>query len=92
MIFDSPEQQQFVFKILRAYVCPYAESLDINQKFAPAIQGGAVVPQDKQQQFLASLQPKKAVEVTPPAKPDPSAGSKNGKSGKKEEKSAEKPV
>lgn len=62
MIFDSNDQKEFIFKVLRSYICPYGESLAINQMYAPAIQSGVVVDRAKQQEFLGSLEnPPKAV-------------------------------
>lgn len=57
MIFDSQEQKEFIFKILRSYVCPYGESLVINHTHAPAINGGAVVSPEKQKEWLAPPTP-----------------------------------
>ena len=52
MLYDSPEQKDFIFKILRNYQCSYAESLVISQTHAIAIQGGQVVPIKDQQKLV----------------------------------------
>jgi len=79
MIYDSQEQKDFVFKILRGYNCSYAESLIISQTYALAVQTGAVIPVKDQQEMVDKIQRQnKKLQAEPP--------SKNGKSNKKGEK------
>lgn len=54
MIFDSQDQKEFIFKIMRSYVCSYGESLGISQNYAPAIQAGEVVDITQQKKLLKS--------------------------------------
>ena len=94
MIFDTQEQKDFFFKVMRSYVCPYAESLDISQRFAPALQTAQILPVQEQQAIFnnkakaakaLSEAVKKKVEVDS-TEVKPPAGSDNGKAS--EEKAA----
>lgn len=57
MIYDSQDQKDFIFKILRSYQCSYAESLVISQTHALQIQSGSVAPIEDKQALVAQRTP-----------------------------------
>jgi len=55
MIYDSQEQKNFIIKILLDHHCSYAQSKSINQTYTPAIEGGPIIPVEKQQVFIDEM-------------------------------------
>ena len=72
MIYDSPEQKQFVLEAIKKFPCNYEQALQLANTFGLAIQEGQIIPLKDQPKG----KPADQVAPAPPAKPDPKANRK----------------
>jgi len=72
MIFDTPEQKNYVTECIRKYPCNYEQALQFANAFGQAIQDGQVIPVAQQNEKFPP--PKPLV----PAKPIPVPASNRG--------------
>lgn len=66
MIYDSPEQKQFILEAVKKYPCTYENALQLANHFGQGIQDGQIIPPKDQPK------PKAPPEV-PAATDDPNA-------------------
>ena len=73
MIYDSPEQKQFVLEAIKKFPCNYEQALQLANTFGLAIQEGQIIPLKDQPKG----KPADQVAPAPPAgKPDPKTNRK----------------
>jgi hypothetical protein len=84
MIYDSPEQKQFILECVKKFPCNYEQALQLAHTFGPAIQEGQVADPKAQ----AKAFPNKARDVQPvkpPAEPATPANRKQRRTAQKKE-------
>lgn len=83
MIYDSPEQKNFVLEAVRKFPCNYEQALQLANTFGQSIQDGQIVPGKQQAE---AFPPGKVPQPAPPAAPNAipvKGGGKPKKKGKK---------
>ena len=76
MIYDSPEQKQFILEAVKKFPCNYEQALQLANTFGQGIQDGQVIPpKDQPKAKTADQQPTAPTAPTaPPAqREDPKA-------------------
>jgi hypothetical protein len=87
MIYDSPEQKQFILEAIKKYPCNYENALQLANNFGQAIQDGRVVPVKQQLEAIPLPKPK-AAQVEPNLV-EPNAGG-SGQNGNRKTRRAKK--